>query len=218
MEKIYVLFLSSIINFSFYTESTGYIHTVTSPILKKTLLLSYSNSTITSWLHSPLQKYFLKKWSFLTVLPSSHPNLFLLVFFVDSSSSSETLSTGVPLGSVFTHLLFSIYTHFLSNPMESHGFKYNLYSVDSQIYISIQCLSDGLESLSCLSEISTCMSDRHLQHNTLKLNFWVSSCTSNLLLMNIPQSHSSNYSGKRHPWCSHPTPNLSVKPIDSIFK
>lgn len=148
--------------------------------LKKPLW-THSNSTITLLLYFSSQKYFLKEWSVLTALVLSHSNLFSSVFFVDSSSSSLPLSIRMPQGSVFRPLLFSIYTDFLGN-----------------------LLSGVLQTLNCLLDISPFMSDRHPQHKTPQTELSSSTPHFKPAPSVIPQSHSSNYSGKRlrsHPWC-----------------
>ena len=93
------------------------------------------------------------------MLAASHPNLFLSVSFVNSSSPSQHLSISVAQGSVFRSFPFSIYTHFLGNAMDC--FTHHFYSIDSQIYTLTQGLSCDLQTLNCLLDSSTCMSDRH---------------------------------------------------------
>ena len=85
-----------------------------------------------------------------------------------SSSSSCSLTIGVPQGSILGPLLFILYTKDLEQLVKGYGLSVHLYADDTQIYFSIDvsCLNPDLSSIqACFLEIKKWMAK-----NFLKLN------------------------------------------------
>ncbi len=69
-------------------------------------------------------------------------------------SKSQHLATGVPQGSVFGPLIFSIHMVSLSSVIQKHGFSYHCYANDTQLYLSFHP-----DDLTIAAHISACLTD-----------------------------------------------------------
>ncbi len=121
-------------------------------ILLSTLLAKGISGTALQWFESYLSDRFFK------------------VSWRGEVSKSQHLATGVPQGSVFGPLLFSVYMTSLGSVIQKHGFSYHCYADDTQLYLSFHPddLTIAARISACLTDISCWMTDHHLQLNLAK--------------------------------------------------
>ena len=88
-----------------------------------------------------------------------------------SFSKGNTLSFGVPQGSVLGPILFTIYTTPLGHIIRKHGLTFHLYADDTQLYLAFKP-SDNTSSDNAISRIESCVEDIKIwmRNNFLKLN------------------------------------------------
>ena len=73
----------------------------------------------------------------------------------DYISDAVYTSFGVPQGSVFGPILFTLCTAPFSHIIAEHDVKHHLYADDTQIYISLS----GSEALESLTDLKSCATD-----------------------------------------------------------
>ena len=88
-----------------------------------------------------------------------------------SFSKEQTLSYGVPQGSVLGPILFTIYTTPLGRIIRNHGLTFHLYADDTQLYIAFKP-SSAISKEEAVARIEACVEDIRIwmTNNLLKLN------------------------------------------------
>ena len=89
-------------------------------------------------------------------------------------SSPAEVTCGVPQGSAFSLLLFTLYTTPLSYVIQRHNIKHHLYADDTRIYLSLSLKNPdiSLEILTtCFQNVSSWMSSTKLKLNLGKTKF-----------------------------------------------
>ena len=94
----------------------------------------------------------------------------------DCLFSKADLKFGVPQGSVFGPLLFTLYTTTLRSMIFEHAIPHHLYANDSQLYVSFvsgdsAAALNGLQS--CLASVQSWMSTNKLKLNPDKTEFFL---------------------------------------------
>ncbi len=124
--------------------------TVNHQILLSTLLVKGISGTTLQWFESYLSDRSFK------------------VSWRGEVSKSQHLTTEVPQGSVLGPLLFSVYMASLGSVIQKHGFSYNCYADETQLYVSFHPDDPMIAAhiSACLTDISCWMKDHHLQLKT----------------------------------------------------
>ena len=86
-------------------------------------------------------------------------------------SDTKPLSQGVPQGSLFRPIVFTLYTPPLGDICRAHNILFQLYTDDQQVYLSFKPTHKGVQS-QCMSKLQKCIEDVQtwMKFNFLKLN------------------------------------------------
>ncbi|XP_064190191.1 uncharacterized protein LOC135254144 [Anguilla rostrata] len=89
------------------------------------------------------------------------------VAWAGAVSAPRPLATGVPQGSVFGPLLFSLYTQSLGPVISAHGLSYHCYADDTQLFLSFPPSDTQVSARisACLRDIQSWMDNHHLKLN-----------------------------------------------------
>ncbi len=93
------------------------------------------------------------------------------VSIADVKSPPQSLTRGVPQGSVLGPIFFTIYTQPLGDIVRKFGLKFHLYADDTQLYLTFDPNTEGDKELN-IKTMESCISDIKLWmlKNKLKLN------------------------------------------------
>ena len=96
-------------------------------------------------------------------------------------SVCESLTRGVPQGSVLGPILFCVYTKGLSSVLQEQGVKFKLFADDTQLYLSVSDIENTTENLNrILQSVREWMDFKHLKLNENKTEYMLVGKKNNL--------------------------------------